>query len=195
MQSTESAPRVGTRDGTRDVSIPAVGLTALRRQLQREAGTLATIHALHAAGYRAGEALWESLCRGWGREPLTELDGRAFWERLSAILGGRGWGTFTHRATHPGVGLLESRDWAEAGAQDAEQSSCSFSAGLLSGLLTGAAEGPIAVLEVSCRTRGADRCTFAFGTVQTIHDLYGLHLGRTLSRVCPGRPPTPSGAT
>ena len=177
----QSAPRVGAREGARNVSIPAVGLTALRLQLEREAGALATIHGLHTGGYRAGEALWESLSRGWDRRSLTELDERAFWEHMSAILGGRGWGTFTHRAVHPGVGLLESRDWAEAGVAGTEQSSCSFSAGLLSGLLTGAAGGPIAVLEASCRTRGADRCTFAFGTVQTIHDLYGLILdGRSL---------------
>ena len=176
MQSTESAPRVGTRDGTRNVSIPAVGLTELRRQLQREAGALATIRALHAAGYRSGQALWESLSRGSAREPLTELDGRVFWERLSAVLGGHGWGSFTHRTIHPGVGLLESRDWAEADAHDAEQSSCSLSTGLMAGLLTGAAAGPIAVLETSCRARGDERCTFAFGAAQTVHDVYGLLL-------------------
>ena len=193
MQSTESAPRVGTRDGTRYVSIPAVGLTELRRRLQREAGALATIRALHAAGYRAGQALWESLSRGSAREPLTELDGRAFWERLSAVLGGRGWGSFTHRTVHPGIGLLESRDWAEADAHDTEQSSCSLSTGLMAGLLTGAAAGPIAVLETSCRTRGDERCTFAFGATQTVHDLYGLLLdGHSLESAlsCLRRPGT-----
>jgi hypothetical protein len=31
----------------------------------------------------------------------------------------------------------------------------------------------VAVLEVDCRARGADRCCFAFGSEVAIHDLYG----------------------
>jgi hypothetical protein len=47
---------------------------------------------------------------------------------------------------------------------------------MLSALLSGAAGGPVAVLEVTCRTKGDDRCTFAFGSAATVHDLYGLLL-------------------
>ena len=177
MESTET----GTRQIGREVAIPAVGLGTLRRQLQREAGPLATIHALHAAGYEVGEALWESLSKAAGRT-LPELDEETFWERLASLLGRRGWGTVGHHGAHPGVGLLTSRDWAEAvGGGDEKQPSCTFSTGMLSGLLTGAAGGPVAVLEVTCRTRGDERCTFAFGSAAAVHDLYGLLLdGRTL---------------
>jgi hypothetical protein len=38
------------------------------------------------------------------------------------------------------------------------------------------AGSPVAVLEVSCRTRGDDRCSFLFGSEQAIHDVYGLLL-------------------
>lgn len=181
MESTNGAAKDIARDGTRDVAMPAIGLAALRRQLEREAGALVAIHALHAAGYGAGEALWEMLRKGPARE-LAELDEETFWERLAAVLGRRGWGTITHRPAHPGVGLLASSDWAEAlGGGDEEQPSCSFSTGLLSGLLSGAAGGPVAVLEVSCRATGDERCTFAFGSAATVHDLYGLLLdGRPL---------------
>ena len=178
MESTNGA----SREGARDVAIPAAGLITLRRQLAREAGSLAAIHALHAAGYSAGEALWEALRKGPAREP-AELDAETFWERVAALLGRRGWGTLTHEPVHPGVGVLSSPDWAEAlGTPEDEQPSCSFSTGMLSGLLSGAAGGAIAVLEVSCRARGDARCTFAFGSAATVHDLYGLLLdGRPLA--------------
>ena len=181
MESTNGAAREATRDGVRDVAIPAIGLALLRSRLQSEAGSLAAIHALHAAGYGAGEALWEGLRRGPARE-LADLDEQTFWERLASMLGRRGWGTITHHPAHPGVGLLTSGDWAEAmGAGHEDQPCCSFSSGLLSGLLSGAAGGPIAVLEVTCRTQGDERCTFAFGSAATVHDLYGLMLdGRPL---------------
>ena len=181
MESTNGTVRDPSRDGVRDVAVPAIGLAALRRQLQREAGSLAAIHALHAAGFSAGEALWEGLRRGPARN-LAEADQETFWERLTALLGRRGWGTIRHSAAHPGVGLLASGDWAEAlGGGDEDQPSCSFSTGMLSGLLSGAAGGPIAVLEVTCRAKGDERCTFAFGSAATVHDLYGLMLeGRPL---------------
>lgn len=158
----------------RDVAMPVVGLATLRRSLQQEVGPLPAIHALHKAGFGSGEAIWETLRRGPGQE-LDELDETGFWPRLTAALGRRGWGTLAHRAAHEGVGLLTSPDWAEAnGGEGKQQPSCAFSAGMLCALLTGAAGGPIAVLEVNCRSRGDDRCTFAFGSPATVHDLYGL---------------------
>jgi hypothetical protein len=47
---------------------------------------------------------------------------------------------------------------------------------MLSALLSEVAGGPVAVLEVTCRTKGDERCTFAFGSAPTVHDLYGLLL-------------------
>ena len=160
----------------RDVAIPALGLTMLRQALQKEVGPLPAIHALHTAGFDSGQAIWESLSRGSGRE-LPDLDDTSFWLRLAEALGKRGWGTLTHRAIHEGLGLLASPDWAEAvGGSGEQQPSCTFSAGMLSALLTCAAGGSIAVLEVTCRTRGDDVCGFAFGSLATVHDLYGLIL-------------------
>ncbi len=185
METMDSAEHEGGRSeghaGDRDVAIPVIGLSTLRRELQREAGPLAAIHALHAAGFEAGKALWDGLRKGPIRE-LGGMDEEGFWERLRGVLGRRGWGTLSHQAAHPGVGLLASPDWAEAvGGRGEEQPSCTFSSGMLSGLLSGVADGPVAVLEVTCRTRGDDRCTFAFGSAATVHDLYGqLVDGRSL---------------
>lgn len=165
----------------RDVAIPAVGLVTLRRALLKDLDPLQAIHSLHSAGFTSGEALWESLRRGLGSDP-SELDEGGFWSRLAAAMARRGWGTLSHEAAHPGVGILSSPDWAEAtGTAGERQPSCTFSSGMLAALLTGAAGGPIAVLEVRCRTRGDDRCSFAFGSAATVHDLYGLILdGRDL---------------
>jgi hypothetical protein len=160
----------------RDVAIPAIGLSSLRRILQEEAGPLPAINALHGAGYQSGEALWDALRRGAGKE-LAALDETSFWSKLTAALSKRGWGSLAHSAAHPGIGLLASADWAESqGVSGSHQPSCTFSTGMLSALLSGAAGDPVAVLEVTCRTRGDERCTFAFGSAATVHDLYGLLL-------------------
>ena len=152
-------------------SAPLRGMDPVRGPIDRYA-----IHALHAAGYESGQALWDSLRRGPGRE-LAAGDEATFWTRLAGALSRRGWGSLTHDSPHPGVGLLASADWAEAQAGAGErQPSCTVSAGMLSALLSGAAGGPVAVLEVTCRTRGDQRCTFAFGSSATVHDLYGLLL-------------------
>ena len=87
----------------------------------------------------------------------------------------RGWGTLRHEQAHDAVGLLHSRDWAEPppDGPTGSDASCGFTTGFLSGLLSALAGGPVAVLEVSCRGRGDDACTFAFGSETAIHELYG----------------------
>lgn len=168
-----------TRAPTREVAFPAAALAGLRRALRDEAGPLAAVHALHTAGYDAGGPLFDAFSAG--SEP-QDRDERVFWRGLSDFLGRRGWGTLEHSAPHPGIGLLSSADWAEARSDGSErQPACAFGSGLLSSLLTRAAGGPVAVLEVACRSRGEDRCTFAFGSEAAVHELYGLLLeGRDL---------------
>lgn len=161
---------------SRDVAVPARSLTALRNALREEAGPLAAIHALQAAGWEAGTEFYEGFegTLGTSSDKLTEDD---FWERLAAFLRNRGWGTIHHTRPHPGVGLLRSPDWVESDdARDETQPSCSFSSGMLAGLLSRVAGGPIAVLQVACRGRGDEACSFAFGSEATIHGLYGLLL-------------------
>lgn len=167
------------RPSTREVALPATALAALRRALREEAGPLATVHAMHAAGYDAGGPLFETFA---GASDVARRDESAFWRGLSDFLDRRGWGTLEHSAPHPGIGLLSSTDWAEVGSDASErQPACAFGAGLLSSLLSRAADGPVAVLEVACRSRGEGRCAFAFGSETTVHELYGLMLeGRDL---------------
>jgi len=157
----------------REIAVPASVFITLRRELEKEAGKLPAIHALHAAGYRSGgDAATELVQRQ--RAGAHDAPAPEFWRRLDAFFRQRGWGSVRHTHPHPGVGLLTSRDWAEADPDDpSAEASCTFTTGFLSGLLTALAEGPLAVLEVSCRGRGEEACRFAFGSAPAIHELYG----------------------
>lgn len=166
---------------SRHVLLPSEGLAALRRAIRTEAGPLAAIHALHQAGYESGGVLFDAFTADLDEE-LSGISDGMFWSQMSRFLARRGWGAVSHDDAHPGVGLLRSRDWAEATPDGSEtQPTCAFSSGMLSHFLTRAAGGPVAVLEVSCRSRGDDACAFAFGSEAAIHRLYGSLLeGRDL---------------
>ena len=161
----------------REIAVPVSVFRALRSELGKEASALATIHALHHAGYEAGAAATTTFGAGL-KGDAGEMTQSAFWTRLVDYFSRRGWGTLSPGLDHPGVGLLTSGDWAEATADDLDpDGSCCFSAGFMSGLLSEVAAGPLAVLEVSCRTRGDAVCQFAFGSERAIHDLYGQLVG------------------
>lgn len=158
----------------KELALPGSALRILRRSLQSEVGPLPTIHALHSAGYRAGEDMAPELVESARPRDLEALPEDDFWSLLEAFFLRRGWGRMEHRQPHPAVGLLAASDWAEADDEAEEQQpTCAFTSGLLSSLLTNAAGAPVAVLELRCRSRGDDECHFAFGAEGIIHDLYG----------------------
>jgi predicted hydrocarbon binding protein len=158
----------------REVALPVSIFGALRQQLASETSPLAAIHALHAAGHAAGVEAAGAF-RASLSEEMEDVPAETFWQRMQSYLGRRGWGTLKHLDRHEAVGFLTSHDWAEASpAHEAvEESACSFTNGFLSGFLTQLAGGPVAVLEVTCRGRDDEACTFAFGSEGAIHDLYG----------------------
>lgn len=157
----------------REIAVPISVFASLRDELQRESGTLQSVRALHNAGYHAGLAAVRALDQEAGGDSFA-LSEAGFWTHLSDFFAKRGWGTLSHESAHPGIGILSTRDWAEAETDEViPEGSCSFSAGFLSGLLSQLAGGPIAVLEVRCRARGSQACEFAFGSETAIHTLYG----------------------
>lgn len=162
----------------REIVVPISLFGSLRSELGKEAGTLPTVHAFHNAGFQAGTAAAEAWASN-GSGAAADLTQDAFWSKLADFFGTRGWGALEFSARHPAVGILSSVNWAEAGPSDGDgdtDASCSFSTGFLSGLLSELAGGPIAVLEVDCRTRGQAACRFAFGSEVAIHELYGRML-------------------
>lgn len=155
-----------------EILVPATLFGDLRAALENEAGSLVAVHALHAAGYANGVAAAAAV-RNAPDEDLMALPQDVFWNRVTSFLARRGWGNLTREDSHEAVGLLTSPDWAEGTGPAGDDASCSFSAGFFSGLLTTLAGGPVAVLEITCRARGDERCSFAFGNAAAIHGLYG----------------------
>ncbi|MDZ7779214.1 MAG: V4R domain-containing protein [Gemmatimonadota bacterium] len=166
-----------------EIAVPVTVFRVLRRELEKEVGTLPAVRALHHAGYETGTAAASDLVGHGGRE-LSDLPSSEFWDRVERSFQRRGWGTLGHEDAHPGVGILRTKDWVEArGDEPDPEGSCSFSTGYLAGLLSELSGRPVAVLEVSCRSRGDDACRFAFGSETVIHELYGRMLdGADLSR-------------
>lgn len=171
----------GSVRGSKEIAVPVSLFASLRSELEKGAGMLETMRALHRAGYVAGLAAAKAVHKESGGNSLS-LSQAGFWVSLSHYFERRGWGTLAHATPHPGIGILSSTDWAEASPDETRpDASCSFSTGFLSGLLSQLAGGPVAVLEVGCRSRGADECQFAFGSERAVHELYGLMLdGATL---------------
>lgn len=167
---------MGTAESKADhLSLPATVLAALRRAVSHQAGSLAAIHVLQAAGFETGGRVFDDFEARLGDAP-DELPTDTFWDEFGHYVEERGWGTIEHDSVHPGVGVFRSENWVEASEMQEDEPTCSFSSGLLSGFLTRLASGPVAVLQVECRSRGDDCCTFAFGSEAAMHDLYGFLL-------------------
>ena len=157
----------------RDLAIPASAFTYLRQALRKEAGPLKATHALHDAGFATGESVFQEFARITRQDP-SELDEARFWEALSRFFQGRGWGRVEHQRLHPGLGVIRARGWAECAEDGGEhQPGCHFTAGLLAHMLGRVAQGPVAVLEVSCASTGGEHCDFLFGSEGAIHEVYG----------------------
>lgn len=158
-------PRSGTR--APELAIPVASLAALRQALSAEVGPDAAARALRAAGHAAGDAWHAQLAHD---ENVSES---TFWRRLKELFSSRGWGTLMHSALHPGVGALDAHDWVEAVPEANEaRPSCFFTTGMLANLLGNTAGSDVAVLEVECRSAGAEQCRFLFGSAEALNELY-----------------------
>ncbi len=164
--------------GLPEISLPAASLHAMRRALESQLGPADAARALQHAGHAAGDAL-HSLLAG-GDDP-SELPESEFWHRLNDLFAQRGWGRLHFEPEHPGIGSLESSDWAEADpAAASSHPCCHFTAGLLANVLGRTAGQDVGVLEVECRSRGDLRCLFYFGGAEALQQVYAaLQAGRS----------------
>jgi predicted hydrocarbon binding protein len=155
---------------SQQVVLPARALAAIGGAIAEVIGPEAAAEALRAAGHAAGDAFHGLLAE---RHDLAGLPAAEFWATLSQLFSSRGWGQLRYREAHPGVGSLETVDWAEARPEEAlTQPSCHFTTGLLANLLGRIAGEEVAVLEVECRSRGDERCRFLFGSPDALFALY-----------------------
>ncbi len=192
-----TSPGTGTQDpspipargpaGTfrsQNVVVPAAALAHLRRALARGMGVPSAVHVLQDAGFATGETLYREFARELagdnGRQGTPDpstLPEKGFWDRLDDFFGARGWGHLESERVHSGLGMVRAHQWAEADKRGQEaQPGCFFTSGLLAHLLGQAAGGPVAVLEVRCRSRGDEACEFLYGSEAAVHEIYGLLL-------------------
>lgn len=158
-----------------ELHLPVASLLALRHAIETELGADEAARALQSAGHAAGDAVFAAFSAATSPDNTTvsELVETVFWRQLSNFFAERGWGRLEFEAAHPGIGALESADWAEADPSAGSlRPSCHFTAGLLANLLGRTADQDIGALEVECRSRGDLRCRFIFGGRPALERLY-----------------------
>jgi hypothetical protein len=152
-------------------AIAPASLHRLSRELRAVGGTAAA-RILHEAGFASGDtmtAAWRNrVAEETGLDEAAALDTRWFGPMLDRLCVDLGWGSLSVSDLGGEAVLLESGDWAEAAADSATLPSCHFTAGALAAFLTGQAGAPIAVLEVECRSAGAEACRFLAGSSETL---------------------------
>lgn len=148
------------------VRLPSTALAALAERCRR-AGPEA-VQALREAGRLTGVEIFGRLVEDADPENLSPAD---FWETVARDLADMGFGAVSYEVLTEGVAAVEVRDLPEArqdGSGGNGTGGCPFSTGLLGGLVTEAAEAPVAVLEVECRSQGDESCRFLLGSEERL---------------------------
>jgi len=158
-------------------AIAPSSLHRLRRRLDTSGDGVAA-EILHHAGYSTGEALhqqWRNrIAARTGLDDAGRLDLRWFGPLLDELCIDLGWGSLAVTPIGNEALLIESGNWAEAEQGATARPACHFSCGAFAAFLSVQAGGPIAVIEVECRSSGDDACRFLAGStaaLAAVHDL------------------------
>ncbi|HAT37064.1 MAG TPA: hypothetical protein DCS75_01120 [Gemmatimonadetes bacterium] len=158
---------------TGEILIPASVLKSMHSEIAVGLNTTEGARMLSHVGYQSGLRAASLMNQEFGGDSsATSQD--SFWASISSFFLRRGWGKLSHSIPHRAIGVLSATDWAEAKPQsdtNVRITNCSFSEGYLSGILSKRSGRSVAVLEISCQTRGDDACEFAFGSESTIQKL------------------------
>ena len=157
------------------LAITRDALTALRAALMRDSGPAAAGY-LQEAGYAGGGQLFEAF-RQWlaarGVESPESLSVDGFQREATEFFRLAGWGSLEVGALHDTVATLDSSDWGEATPEPTlEQVGCYFSSGMFADFFGRVADAPLAVMEVECRSTGAERCRFLLGSTEVMQAVY-----------------------
>jgi predicted hydrocarbon binding protein len=156
------------------VAVTRDALAALRNALMRDNGYAAAGY-LQEAGYAGGAALFEAF-RQWlsarGAPEPDALSLGAFQNYATEFFRETGWGSLSI-GEMDAVATLDSEDWSEA-SPDAglEQPCCHLSSGMFADFFGRMAGAPLAVMEVECRSTGAQRCRFLLGSTEVLQHVY-----------------------
>jgi predicted hydrocarbon binding protein len=157
------------------ITFPRASIAALRTALRRDTGGAYATY-LQEAGYAGGETLFAAF-RDWlaarGADTPDALPVDAFGIQAGAFFGDSGWGRIDVKSVRDVAASVECPDWAEADPNARlEQPGCHFSAGLFADFFGRVAGSPLAVLEVECRSCGAEQCRFIVGSADVMQHVY-----------------------
>lgn len=164
------------------VALTRDGMLALRSVLFRDMGANAAA-ALQEAGYAGGGAVFDAFAR-WlaahGSPSPEALPAAEFGARAGEFFRDLGWGRFDVTPLD-GAAAVDTSDWVEADPEHPlEFPGCYFTAGTFAEFFGRLAGQPLAVMEVECRSMGAERCRFLVGTAETMQHVYD-EMGRGVS--------------
>src|SRR4051812_40707938 len=154
------------------LALTRASLAALRAALVRDGGPAAAAY-LQEAGYAGGEQLFASFsewltARGVATLP-EELELEEFEARATEFFREAGWGSIRIGSLREAVATIDSPDWGEADDAGAlEHPSCHLTTGMFADFFGRVADHPLAVLEVECRSTGAERCRFLLGAPEVM---------------------------
>ncbi len=156
-------------------AIPHASIKALRASLHRDLGDgFATV--MQEAGFAGGESVFQAF-RDWcakGGHPAPEAMGyAAFQSAMARFFTEAGWGTMTMSPIGDTAVAVDASDWSEADPEaQMPYPACYYSVGMLADVFGRVADGPLAALEVECRSAGAARCRFLLGSPEVVGHVY-----------------------
>lgn len=177
-----------TVPGQQMLTFPPSTLAAIHRAARQDRSPSEAAALVRQVGFETGEGFLDAFS-DWlehhrqdpGADPAA-LSTEDFWHHLSAFFASLGWGRLAFEQLHPGVAALTSMQWAEAEAgAESRQPMCHFTTGMLADLLSRVIGSDLAVLEVSCRSRGDASCRFLVGGAEALQIVFeGLRQGQGL---------------
>jgi predicted hydrocarbon binding protein len=161
--------------GSDMIGVPRDSIVALRTVLFRS-DSAAAASSLYEAGYAGGGALHDAFVRWcrWKKLPVAEnMAMSEFAQHASGFFSELGMGALDVGTLHDAALTLDSANWSEAEPSTGMQfPGCYLSAGMLTEFLGRLAGSPVTVLEVECRSMGAQRCRFLVGSAETMQQVY-----------------------
>jgi predicted hydrocarbon binding protein len=157
------------------VGLTRDALVSLCASMLRENGTQAATH-LQNAGYAGGATLFQAfsqwlLARGYGAPEAQPAS--MFGQRATQFFSELGWGALDLGTVGNSVASVDSTNWAEADPASAlEFPGCYLTTGLFADFFGRLAGSPLAVMEVECRSMGAERCRFLLASGDVMQHVY-----------------------
>jgi predicted hydrocarbon binding protein len=157
------------------VGLTREALVSLCSSLLRENGSQAAMH-LQNAGYAGGATLFDAfsrwlLARGHGAPEAQPAS--LFGQRATQFFGELGWGALDLGAVGESVATVDSSNWAESDPSSGlEFPGCYLTTGLFADFFGRLAGSPLAVMEVECRSMGAERCRFLIASTEVMQHVY-----------------------